>query len=520
MNETFELRPIRKVLIANRGEIAVRIARACREMGIATVAVASDADATALHTRVADEVVLIGAAPAAESYLRGERIIEVARATGCDAIHPAYGFLSQNAAFAEAVEAAGIAFVGPPPSAMRLMGDKGAARASMIAAGVPVVPGYQGTGHEDLATLVAEARKVGFPLLVKALAGGGGKGMRLVEGGGADPDAELAEAIESARREAVKSFGDGRLFIERYVQSAHHVEVQILADAHGTVLHLCERECSIQRRYQKIIEESPSPLLDAALREQVCSTAVAAARACGYVNAGTVEMLVSAADRSFFFLEMNTRLQVEHPVTELVTGIDIVKAQLRVAMGEPLWFAQSDVAQRGHAMEARLYAEDPENGFAPSTGTAALVHLPTGPGVRVDSGLESGDAVSVYYDPMVAKVLVYADDRAGAIARLDAALRDTVVLGIRTNVEFLRSVLAEDAFVRGAATTAFVESEMADWAPAPAGDLNDELIAAAVVEWLEARDARGGGGGGGAGADGAGDVFSPWARADGFRIGG
>ncbi len=466
---------LKKVLIANRGEVAVRIARACTELGIASVAVVSDADTDGMHSRWADEVVHIGPAPAPDSYLRGDHIIEVALSRGCDAIHPGYGFLSQSAEFADAVSAAGLVFVGPPGSAMRVMGNKTAAREAMLAAGVPVVPGYQGTGDESLETLSKEADRVGYPLLVKAAAGGGGKGMRIVRS--ADG---LSDALESARHEAVKAFGDGRLFIERFVEQAHHIEVQILADTHGTTLHLFERECSIQRRYQKIIEESPSPLLDDALRDTICQTAVDAARACGYVNAGTVEMLVSAEDRSYFFLEMNTRLQVEHPVTEEVTGIDIVAEQLRVAAGDPLSFAQDELTQRGHAIECRLYAEDPAAGFAPSTGTAHLVHFPSGPGVRVDAGVESGDDISVYYDPMIAKVVTRAPSRAAAIARMRAALGHTAVLGVETNREFLLTVLEQPAFEDGSATTTWVEQTLGDWAPHQAETTPVVLIAAAL----------------------------------------
>jgi 3-methylcrotonyl-CoA carboxylase alpha subunit len=509
-------RRIAKVLIANRGEIAVRIARACREVGVATVGVASEADAGAYHARVADEVASIGPAAPSESYLRGDRLIEIALSRGCDAIHPGYGFLSESARFAEDVVEAGLVFVGPPPRAMRLMGDKTAARETMMAAGVPVVPGYQGSGDESPEALVREAERVGFPLLIKAAAGGGGKGMRIVRS-----PAEAPEAIESARREARKAFGDGRLFLERYVEEAHHVEVQVLADRHGQTVHLFERECSLQRRYQKILEESPSPLLDAALREAITTTAVRAAEACGYVNAGTVELLVSGADRSFYFLEMNTRLQVEHPITELVTGIDLVQAQLAIAEGRALPFRQDELTQRGHAIECRLYAEDPANGFAPSTGRAYVVGFPTGPGVRVDAGLESGDVVALHYDPMIAKLIVHAESREAALRRMAVALDRTSVLGVRTNLAFLRALLAQPAVRDGSATTTFVERTMSEWMPradTPSEEgLGDEALAALAVAEALALGELGRGAEEGAGD---GDRHSPWDRRDGYRLGG
>jgi acetyl-CoA carboxylase biotin carboxylase subunit len=493
-------RPIRKLLIANRGEVAVRVARACDELGIATVGVASEADVCALHARTVGEVVAIGPAPARESYLCADRLVRIARERGCDAVHPGWGFLSQNAEFAAAVEKAGLVWIGPPPEAMRLMGDKTAARRAMAAAGVPIVPGSESE---------RDAERVGFPLLVKAAAGGGGKGMRIVREPG-----ELAEAIESARREAERAFGEGRLFVERYVEDARHIEIQVLADAHGACVHLFERECSIQRRYQKIIEESPSPFLDPELRRRMGEAAVAAARACGYRNAGTVEFLVGR-DRSFFFLEMNTRLQVEHPVTEAVTGIDLVQAQIRIARGEPLPWAQEDLAQRGHAIECRLNAEDPAADFAPVAGRVLLAAFPSGPGVRVDAGIETGDEVPIHYDPMIAKLIVCAEDRPAAIRRMERALARTAVLGPATNLPFLRAVLAHPAFREGEATTAFVGRDLAGWRPAvrPAGD--EALIAAALAELLAAKERAPTGG---PAVDG--DLWSPWARADGFRIGG
>ena len=503
---------IRRLLIANRGEIAVRVVDACRELGIHTVAIASEPDKTARHTRVADTTVLIGGTTAAESYLRGDDIIKIALETDCQAIHPGYGFLSQDADFAQSCIDAGLLYVGPPPSAMRIMGNKPAARARMQDSDVPVVPGFTGTGDESLAELKVQAEAIGFPLLVKAAAGGGGKGMRIVRSA-----AELEAGLEAAHNEALRSFGNGRLFLERYVENAHHIEVQVLADEHENVLHLFERECSLQRRYQKVIEESPSPLLDPALREEIAQAAVRATQACGYVSAGTVEFLVSSVDRSFYFLEMNTRLQVEHPVTEAVVGLDIVAAQIRIAQNEPLTIEQSELTQRGHAIECRVYAEDPSAGFAPSTGTLHVVRFPSGPGIRVDTGVESGDQVSIYYDPMIAKVIVHAESREAARRRMVTALNATTVIGVETNIAFLLDLLESDAFIDGTATTAFIDEERQDWSP-PQTEHNPELfIAAAFADFL-------GGGGAESPADGGGsvdaDLHSPWKRRDGFRPGG
>jgi len=509
-------RPIRKLLIANRGEIAARIALAAHELGISTVAVASEADRGALHTRVAHETVVIGGAPAKESYLDPVKVIRAAIERRCDAIHPGYGFLAQSAHMAEQVERAGLIWVGPPASAIRLMGDKTAARKSMRAAGVPIVPGFESLDPVDDATLLREAEAIGLPLMVKAAAGGGGRGMRVVRAA-----SETADALASARREAEKAFGDGRLFLERYVEDARHVEVQVLADAHGGCLHLLERECSIQRRHQKIVEEAPSPLLDEALRDAMGQAAVRAALACGYVNAGTIEFLVGK-DRAFYFLEMNTRIQVEHPVTEMITGVDIVKAQLRVAMGEHLRWRQEEIRARGHAIECRLNAEDPAQGFLPSQGRVLLASFPKGPGVRVDQGYESGDQVSMHYDSLMAKIVVHAEDRAQAIQRMERALAETAVLGIETNRDYLRAILTHPVFRAGEATTAFVEREMAGWAPDAQDGVSrdDALIAAAVSEALLA------GGVGARPASGAASVASgggvaagPWTRADGFRPG-
>ena len=503
---------IRRLLIANRGEIAVRIADACRELGIHTVAIASEPDRTARHTRVADTTVMIGGTTAAQSYLRGDDVINVALETDCQAIHPGYGFLSQDADFAQRCLDAGLLWVGPPPSAMRIMGNKPAARARMQESDVPVVPGFTGTGDETLVELKRQAESIGFPLLVKAAAGGGGKGMRIVRSA-----AELEGGLEAAHNEALRSFGNGRLFLERYVEDAHHIEVQVLADEHQNVLHLFERECSLQRRYQKVVEESPSPLLDPALREEIARAAVRATQACGYVSAGTVEFLVSSVDRSFYFLEMNTRLQVEHPVTEAVVGLDIVAAQIRIAQGEPLAIQQSDLTQRGHAIECRVYAEDPAAGFAPSTGTLHVVRFPSGPGIRVDSGVESGDEVSIYYDPMIAKVIVHAENREAARQRMVTALNATTVIGVETNIAFLLDLIQSDAFVGGTATTAFIDNERQDWRPPEPKHDPALFIAAAIGDLLS-----GGHSDNGAESTGAvdSDFYGPWKRRDGFRPGG
>jgi acetyl-CoA carboxylase biotin carboxylase subunit len=498
----------RKVLIANRGEIAVRIIRACQEMGIATVAVYSEADAGALHVALADEAVAIGPPPPRESYLRGDRIVAAAVARGCDAIHPGYGFLSENPDFAEVVTNAGITFIGPSAAAMRLMGSKTSARAVMQAAGVPVVPGYQASQADR--DLLAAAQEIGFPVLVKATAGGGGKGMRVVH-----QAEDLPHALESARREAANAFGDDRIYLEKLIARPHHVEFQVFGDAHGNVVHLFERECSVQRRHQKIVEETPSPLLDDDLRRRMGEAAVAAVRAAGYGNAGTLEFLVDER-RNFYFLEMNTRLQVEHPVTELVTGVDLVKLQLRVAAGAPLPFRQEELHQRGHAIECRIYAEDPANQFLPAIGKVLLAVEPVGPGVRVDAGVTSGDEVTLHYDPMIAKLVVLGENRADAIGKMRWALRHYVVLGdVVTNIPFLSAVLAHPRFQAGDTTTDFVEQEFGSWQPA-AGPPELAYLVAAVSETLAASETRQVQ----PTAPASGDPYAPWQATDGFRIGG
>nr|WP_275668174.1 biotin carboxylase N-terminal domain-containing protein [Leifsonia flava] len=461
------------VLVANRGEIAVRVIRTLRGLGIRSVAVFSDADADALHVHLADTAVRLGPADARESYLDGERVIAAALGSGAQAIHPGYGFLSENAAFATACEAAGIVFIGPGEQALEVMGDKIRSKLHVALSNVPVVPGVSDASLDN-AALAEAALGVGFPLLIKPSAGGGGKGMQLVR-----TAEELPESIAAARRVAASAFGDDTLLLERFIEQPRHIEVQVLADAHGAVVHLGERECSLQRRHQKVIEEAPSPLLDAETRERIGRAACDAARSVDYRGAGTVEFLVSAArPDDFFFIEMNTRLQVEHPVTELVTGFDLVEQQVRVAAGEPLAFAQSDVHLTGHAIEARVYAESPERGFLPSTGTVLAYTEPQGAGIRIDSGITDGSEVSPHYDPMLAKVIALGSDRAEALARLDAALADTVVLGVDTNIAFLRGLIAEPAVQAGDLDTGLIDRMPSLSLPVPSPELLAEVAAA------------------------------------------
>ncbi len=441
----------KKILIANRGEIACRVIRACREMKIATVAVYSDADAAAMHVRMADEAYNIGPPPSGESYLKWDRIIEVARAAGAEAIHPGYGFLSENSEFVREVTKAGITFIGPPPEAMESMGGKMAARKIAIAAGVPVVPGTT----EPLSSYVdahETAEKFGYPVMLKASAGGGGKGMRLVK-----DESELRSALEGSQSEALASFGDDAVYLEKAVVRPRHIEIQIFSDKHGNHVHLGERECSIQRRHQKVIEEAPSPIQSTDLRARMGECAVLVAKAVDYVGAGTVEFLVSDLDHSFYFLEMNTRLKVEHPVTELVTGIDIVREQIRVAWGEQLSFTQQDVVLRGHAIECRVYAEDPDNGFLPSPGKITRLRVPQGPGVRDDGGVYEGSDVSIFYDPMISKFAVFGKDRPEAIERMRRALEEYEVGGIKTTLPFFREVMRDQEFIDGKLDTGFIE---------------------------------------------------------------
>jgi acetyl-CoA carboxylase biotin carboxylase subunit len=442
-----------KVLIANRGEIAVRVIRACHELGLGTVAVYSTADRQALHVRYADEAHFLGPAPARDSYLRGDKIIEIAQQSGAGAIHPGYGFLAERADFAQAVLDAGLAFIGPKPSSIAAMGDKAVARATVTAAGLPVVPGTEGEGDLSDDDLLDLAPQIGFPLLIKATAGGGGKGMREVRGLG-----EMPSLLASARREAEAAFGDGNVYLEKLVEGAHHIEFQILADSHGNVIHLGERECSLQRRHQKLLEESPSPFIgdDHELRQMMGNVAVRAAQAVDYANAGTIEFLVDR-DKNFYFLEMNTRLQVEHPITEEVTGVDIVKEQIRIARGRPLKHTQDDIKMNGWAIECRINAEDPHLDFMPSTGHIRHMLLPTGPGVRIDTGVYSGFEISPYYDSLISKLIVHAETRAEAILRMRRALEEYRIIGINTNIPFHQNMMDSHRFMAGRYDTRFVE---------------------------------------------------------------
>ncbi|MEU1464751.1 acetyl/propionyl/methylcrotonyl-CoA carboxylase subunit alpha [Streptomyces sp. NPDC005727] len=488
------------VLVANRGEIAVRVIRTLRSLGVRSVAVFSDADADARHVREADTAVRIGPAPAAESYLSVERLLEAAARTGAQAVHPGYGFLAENAGFARACEEAGLVFIGPPADAIALMGDKIRAKETVKTAGVPVVPGSSGSGLTD-AELAGAAREIGTPVLLKPSAGGGGKGMRLVR-----DIAVLEEEIAAARREARASFGDDTLLVERWVDRPRHIEIQVLADGHGNVVHLGERECSLQRRHQKIIEEAPSVLLDEATRAAMGEAAVQAARSCGYRGAGTVEFIVPGGDpSSYYFMEMNTRLQVEHPVTELITGLDLVEWQLRVAAGERLGFAQEDVRLTGHAVEARICAEDPARGFLPSGGTVRLLNEPQGDGVRTDSGLSEGTEVGSLYDPMLSKVIAYGPDRETALRRLRSALAETVTLGVQTNAGFLRRLLAHPAVVAGELDTGLVERVVDELVTT---DVPEEVYEAAAAVRLEALRPAGDG------------WVDPFSVPSGWRLGG
>jgi 3-methylcrotonyl-CoA carboxylase alpha subunit len=500
-----------KILVANRGEIAVRVLRSCRELGIRSVAVCSEADRRALHVSLADEVVEIGPASPLESYLRVDRILDAAQRTGAQAIHPGYGFLAENAGFAAACAGAGVVFIGPSAEVIEQMGEKTAARRIMEEAGVPVVPGARlpapGEGGElDAEAVHTAAAGLGFPLMVKAAFGGGGKGMRLVQDG-----EDVVAAASAAAREAHKAFGNGTVYLERYLQRPRHVEFQIFGDSRGNAVHLNERECSIQRRHQKIIEETPSPALDPQLRTRMGEAAVAAAQAVGYVGAGTVEFLLSA-DREFYFLEMNTRLQVEHPVTELVTGLDLVRAQIAVAAGQPLPWRQEEIATRGHAIECRLYAEDPAHDFRPSLGEILLMREPAGPGVRVDSGVRQGDEVSQHYDPMIAKLAVHGPDRGAAIARAVTALRDYAVLGITTNAPYLIDILEHPAFGRGDTHTGFLAEHLPGW-QGTGGDGEALALAAAGLHELLFTAA-----GAVAGAGRNSSIPTPWERLGRFRL--
>ena len=500
-----------KILIANRGEIAVRVARTCRRLGIRTVGVYSEADAGAMHVAVCDEAYLIGPPPAHASYLRADRIIETAKRSGAQAVHPGYGFLSENADFAQACVDAGLTYIGPPPGAIRAMGSKSAAKDLMTEAGVPLVPGYHGTG-QDMGMLAAEARRIGFPVLIKASAGGGVKGMSVARA----PE-QLAEAVAAAKREAASSFGDDRILLEKYLLRPRHIEMQVFADTHGNAIHLFERDCSVQRRHQKVFEEAPAPGMAAARRRQMGSAALAAARAVGYANAGTVEFIADESG-NFFFMEMNTRLQVEHPVTEMITGLDLVEWQLRVAAGEPLPLTQEQVAINGHAIEARIYAEDPAREFLPAPGRITHLRMPhPSAHVRIDTGVREGDEIGAHYDPMIAKLICWDVDRSCALRRMRLALSQCQVVGPATNVSFLAAVAAHRAFAGthgdpGLLDTGLIERYRAELLPEPE-PASDQILAVAVLSELtrieeEARDA----------ARASPDPWSPWNLRDGWRL--
>ncbi len=490
-----------KILIANRGEIAIRIMRACKELGIKTVAVYSEADKNSLHVQFADEAIPLGAAEPRESYLNIDKIIDAAKQTHADAIHPGYGFLSENASFAAAADSAKLTFIGPSADSIRAMGDKAESKITMKKAGVPTVPGVEDIESEK--DFKKAAKEIGYPVLVKAAAGGGGKGMRVV-----NTESEMAESLGAARREALNAFGDDRLLIEKYLPNAHHIEFQVFGDKYGNLPHLFERECSVQRRHQKVIEETPSPLITPELRKEMGEAAVAAAKAVGYFNAGTVEFIVDPDTLKFYFLEMNTRLQVEHPVTEFVVGLDLVQWQIRIAAGEKFPFTQKYFSQRGHAIECRVYAEDPAGGFLPSTGKLLQFIEPRGPNIRVDSGFAAGNEVTHFYDPLLAKLIVYGEGREVAIQRMQAALREFVVHGVTTNIDFMQSVLAHPDFQNGEVTTRWVETKF-DWKPLePTPEI---LIAAALAEQIipnrKTENA----------SSNESDPYNPWKVASGFR---
>jgi 3-methylcrotonyl-CoA carboxylase alpha subunit len=497
-----------KILIANRGEIACRVIRTARKMGIATVAVYSDADATARHVRLADEAVHIGPAEARESYLAGAKIIAAAKAAGAQAVHPGYGFLSENEAFAESCAAQGLVFIGPPAAAIRAMGSKSAAKTLMARAGVPLTPGYHGD-EQDPKFLAREAARIGYPVLIKASAGGGGKGMRRVDRG-----EDFEAALASCRREASKAFGDDRVLVEQYVLKPRHIEIQVFADTFGECVHLFERDCSVQRRHQKVLEEAPAPGMTAERRAAMGRAAVEAAKAVGYVGAGTVEF-IAPPDGRFYFMEMNTRLQVEHPVTEMITGLDLVEWQLRVAFGERLPKRQDELVLAGHAIEARIYAEDPQRGFLPSTGRLAYLVPPReSVHVRVDTGVEEGDSITPYYDPMIAKLIVHDDDRAQALTRMRDALASYRIVGVANNVEFLGRLVATPSFANADLDTALIEREHAALFAAPASAGGDAWLVAALAE-VE-RDAKAAH----EAAARAPDAGSPWRTLDGWRLNG
>jgi acetyl-CoA carboxylase biotin carboxylase subunit len=497
---------MRKILVANRGEIALRVMKACREMGIPTVAVYSTSDKGSLHVQFADEAVCIGPPPPLDSYLNIDKIISTAKKTGADAIHPGYGFLAENPEFARRCSEEGITFIGPNHEAMRLLGNKVESRRTMVKAGIPVIPGMMG-GCTEVSLLVNEATRMEFPVLVKAAGGGGGKGMRIVRAA-----KELEESLAACMREARSAFGDDTIYLERYIEQPRHVEFQILADTHGNVVHLFERECSIQRRYQKIVEETPSVALDSALREKMGAVAVQVARTAGYTNAGTVEFLLDQTGK-FYFLEVNARVQVEHPITEAVVGVDLVKQQIRIASGEKLSLKQEDLRQRGHAIECRIYAEDPENGFLPCAGKILFVKEPVGPGIRCDSGIWTGCEVSVHYDPILSKLVVWDETREQARRRMASALRQYVILGIKTTVPFLADVMEHPVFAEGGTHTGFIPEHFSDWkqAEGDSSELRIALVAAAALS-KSGRAVKT--------AASAREAFSPWKSGNRWRIAG
>jgi acetyl-CoA carboxylase biotin carboxylase subunit len=497
----------KKILIANRGEIACRVIRACREMGIASVAVYSDADRAALHVQMADQAVGIGPPPAVESYLNMDGIIEAARATGAEAIHPGYGFLAENSEFARRCEKEGISFIGPNSRALELVGDKVRARQTMEKAGIPIIPGMKRVAA-DFAEFESEAKKIGYPVMIKASAGGGGKGMRVVYS-----QEELRPALEAGQREARSAFGDESVYLEKFIEDPRHVEFQVLADNDGRIVHLFERECSIQRRHQKIIEETPSPALTPELRRKMGETARKVLEVSGYNNAGTVEFLLDK-DKSFYFLEVNARLQVEHPVTELTTGVDLVHQQIRIAAGEKLSLKQEDLSQRGHAIECRIYAEDPANNFLPSSGKILFFKEPKGPGVRHDGGIYSGWDVPIYYDPILAKLIVWAETREDACRRMRSAMDDCVILGIKTTIPFLRDVISHPRFREGATTTGFIRSHFDGWGEKEAPE-ETWMLALAAAAFFDSRKIRQGG----VPSLRAKEEFSPWRVLGKWRIG-
>ena len=490
-----------KILIANRGEIACRILRTCKRLGVQTVAVYSDADAQAQHVLLADEAVYIGGSRPKDSYLRSDAILAAAQASGAQAIHPGYGFLSENESFARACGAANIAFIGPKPNAIEQMGSKSAAKRLMERAGVPVVPGYHGEA-QDLPTLQREAQRIGCPLLIKAVAGGGGKGMRLVS-----ELKEFGAQLDAAKREAMNAFGDDAVLLERFVREPHHIEFQVFGDTHGNVVHLFERECSIQRRHQKVLEETPAPFLDDALRSRMAQAAVAAAKAIDYVNAGTIEFIVGG-DRQFYFMEMNTRLQVEHPITELTTGLDLVEWQLRVAAGEPLPLKQEQITRSGHAIEVRICAENPAKDFLPDTGSLLACQFPAQENVRIDTGVVTGDEISMYYDSMIAKLIVFGEDRPQAIGRLRTALAHTAIIGPSTNLALLQQLARHEAFAAGATDTHFVERHRAQLLPNATASVNGAAVAAGLLFEQPPAYTH----------DAPSHARSPWQQGSGWRI--